>query len=222
MFTGIVQCQGCIKNIINSEMLRSITIEAPAEALVGLKIGASVAIDGVCVTVTKIEASNFSFDIMQETLSLTTLGELKVGDWTNFERSASEGAEVGGHLLSGHVDGCAKIIKIEKPGDNYVVTFQVPLELTRYIFQKGFIALNGTSLTVTDLNKQDGTFKVWFIPETLRVTTFGEKKVGQRINIEIDRKTQIIVETVRDFLDEYVEQMAADVLHDQSLEASNN
>jgi riboflavin synthase len=113
-----------------------------------------------------------------------------------------EGAEIGGHPISGHVDCVASIIKIDTPPNNTVVTIKVPPQWIRYIFNKGYVALNGTSLTVSSLDKAASTFQVWFIPETLRMTTFGEKKEGDDVNLEIDRGTQVVVDTIRDFLEE--------------------
>jgi riboflavin synthase len=159
-----------------------------------------VAIDGVCLTVTVIEQSKVYFDVMQQTLSLTTLGNLKVGDRVNLERSAKQGVEIGGHIVSGHVDGTVEVVGIEQPENNCFITYQAPAEKMKYIFAKGFIALNGCSLTVADVDKAKRTFQVCYIPETLRVTTHGRKQLGDRLNFEVDRQTQTIVETVENFL----------------------
>ena len=137
-----------------------------------------------------------SFDAMQETLVKTTIGSLKQGDQVNVERSAKMGDEIGGHVVSGHVSTMAEIVDVAESENNKVVTFHVEPQWMRYIFSKGFISLDGASLTVVDADKEVGTFKVWLIPETLRVTKFGSKKVGERVNVEIDPQTQVIVETV--------------------------
>jgi riboflavin synthase len=139
---------------------------------------------------------------MAETLERSTLGVLKQDDHVNIERAARDGAEIGGHPLSGHIDCMCTIERIERPENNVVMTFKVPQPFVRYIFSKGYIGLNGTSLTVSNVEKKAGTFQVWFIPETLRLTTFGEKKEGDRINLEVERGTQVTVDTVRDFLEE--------------------
>lgn len=173
------------------------TLAFPAERITGLQHGASVAVDGACLTVTAIDGPHISFDLMGETLAKTTLGGLKEGDRVNIERSASLGDEIGGHLLSGHITGAAEILAIDQPDNNQVVTFRVPLEWMKYIFPKGFIALDGASLTLVDVDKTAGTFTVWLIPETLRITTFGFKKAGDRVNVEIDSRTQTIVDTVQ-------------------------
>jgi riboflavin synthase len=139
---------------------------------------------------------------MAETLNRSTLGALQIGSRVNIERAAKDGAEIGGHPLSGHVDCVCEVYDIETPDNNYVITFKVPQSFSAYIFSKGYIGLNGTSLTVSNVNKRSGTFQVWFIPETMRLTTFGEKKVGDLINLEIERGTQVVVDTVRDFLEQ--------------------
>jgi riboflavin synthase len=143
-----------------------------------------------------------TFDVMQETLTRTTLGELEAGAAVNVERAARDGAEIGGHPLSGHIDVVAKVIDVQRPENNRVLTFEVPAPWIRYVFAKGFIGLNGASLTVASVDRQRSTFTVWLIPETLRMTTFGSKEPDARINLEIERGTQVIVDTVRDFLEE--------------------
>lgn len=180
--------------------LHRFVIALPASLLVGLEIGASVSVDGVCLTVTAIEAEQVYFDAMQQTLSLTTLGNVEAGDVVNIERSAKQGVEVGGHIISGHVDGCAEVVAIEQPENNCFISYRPPAEKLKYIFAKGFVGLNGCSLTVADVDKEQSTFKVCYIPETLRVTNHGSKQVGDRINFEIDRQTQAIVDTVENFL----------------------
>jgi riboflavin synthase len=156
----------------------------------------------VCLTATSIEGRDARFDVMQESLNRTTLGELQQGDAVNIERAAREGAEIGGHPLSGHVDVVVRIADIATPENNRVLTLEVPQPWIRYVFTKGYIALNGASLTVAHVDKRASTFTVWLIPETLRMTTFGEKAIGSRINMEIERSTQITVDTIRYFLEE--------------------
>lgn len=202
MFTGIVNGQGRVQQLDAATGALRLSVELPKGLTVGLAIGASVAIDGVCLTTSNITNNNVTFDVMQETLSRTTLSSLKVGDFVNVERAAREGSEVGGHILSGHIDCKAQISEIKTPENNHVLTFVVPAASMKYIFAKGYVALNGTSLTVSNVNKLTSSFEVWLIPETLRVTTFGYKKVGDYVNLEIERNTQVIVDTVRDYLDE--------------------
>ncbi len=202
MFTGIIKGRGQVRAIADRTNLRSITVELPAGAEVGVELGASISVDGVCLTVTASNGRLVTFDIMAESLQSTTLGDLKQDDSVNIERAARDGAEIGGHPLSGHIDCVCSIERIERPENNFVVTFKVPDHFIRYVFSKGYIGLNGTSLTVSNVDKKAKTFQVWFIPETLRLTTFAEKREGDRINLEIERGTQVTVDTVRDFLEE--------------------
>lgn len=201
MFTGIVKGRGKIVGLERLSGLSRFKIELPSGSTPGVEIGASVAIDGVCLTVTKIEGEILSFDAMLETLRLTTLGELSVGDQVNIERAAKDGAEIGGHPLSGHVDCTATISRIDQPENNYVITFQVPEGWMKYIFSKGYVAINGTSLTITNVIREQRTFEVWLIPETLRLTTFGLKRAGDRVNLEVERGTMVMVDTVISFLE---------------------
>ncbi len=200
MYTGIVQGSFTVKAIKHKPGLHTLMIDLPDHLLEGLEIGASVGVDGVCLTVSALDGSSVYFDVMQQTLAITTLGALSEGDRVNVERSAKQGVEIGGHIISGHVDGCAEVIAVEQPENNRFVTYRVPAEKMKYIFQKGFIGLNGCSLTVAEVDRAAQAFKVCFIPETLRVTTHGQKQLGDSINFEIDRQTQAVVDTVENFL----------------------
>ncbi len=202
MFTGIVKGCGRIEKIVRRPGLVSFEILLPAGSERDLEIGASVAVDGACLTVTKIVDEVAHFDVMLESLNRTTLGKSKEKDLVNIERSAKDGAEIGGHPLSGHVDCTAQIIRIDSPENNYVITFQVTAEWMRYLFAKGYVALNGASLTIASIDRSSHSFTVWLIPETLRLTTFGSKKVGDLVNLEVERSTQVMVDTVRQFLEE--------------------
>lgn len=201
MFTGIVK--GCARILTMERRSGLVTLELafPAGFDEGLEIGASVAVDGVCLTVTTLSPGQARFDVMQESLARTTLAEFDAGDEVNVERAARDGAEIGGHPLSGHVDGTAVITAIDTPENNVRMIFSVGAELTPYIFSKGYIAINGTSLTVSNVDRKAGTFEVWLIPETLRMTSFAHKKPGDRVNIEIERATQVTVDTIRSYLD---------------------
>ena len=196
MYTGIVTHKLPVTSIEDSGELRRFTFTFPPELLEGLVVGASVSIAGVCLTAAKIENDRVSFDAMGETLQKTTLGEIKEGNCVNVLRSAKVGEENGGHDMYGHIFGRADIVDIERDEQNCVMTFGVPKEWMKFLLQKGFVGLNGCSLTVTDPDRKAGTFKVWFIPETLDKTTFGELQVGDTVNVELDQKTQTIVETV--------------------------
>jgi len=203
MFTGIVQAVATVSVLVDKPGLRSFTLAFPRGFCDGLEIGASVSVDGVCLTVTELVGEDAaSFDVMQQSLSLTTLDTLKVGSRINVERAARDGAEIGGHPLSGHVDFQAVLASVRNPENNHVMRIAVPSPWMRYIFPKGYIAINGASLTVSDANRAEGWFEVWLIPETLRMTTFGEKAVGASLNIEIERGTQVVVDTIRATVEE--------------------
>ncbi|WP_097461029.1 riboflavin synthase subunit alpha [Mangrovitalea sediminis] len=194
MFTGIVQGTALIVDIESRPGLTTLSIEFPAEAVNAVERGASVSIDGTCLTVTGQTGSCLTFDVMQETLRITKAGHYKIGDRVNFERAARIGDEIGGHLLSGHVHTQAKLADIRTSENNRTFYFQVAPEWLRYIFPKGFIAIDGASLTVGDVD--DEGFNVHLIPETLRATCLGDLSVGETINLEIDSQTQVIVETL--------------------------
>ena len=208
MFTGIIQTFVPIRHMRERPDLTSFRFAFDMELLMDLRVGASVSVDGVCLTVSRIHEGEVTFDAMEETLRVSTLGQVSVGDHVNVERSAKAGSEIGGHAVSGHIDGKVRVIGIRRPENNLIVTFRVSDNLVRYIFNKGFIALNGASLTVSNLNRASGTFDVYMIPETLRLTTFGEKQEGDWVNIEIDRQTQVIVDTISETLGKVMREMA--------------
>lgn len=197
MFSGIVQQKSLIIHVERKPGLVSIGIDL-GEFAGGLARGASVSVAGTCLTVTAVEGSVASFDIMGETLAKTTLGDLRPGDLVNTERSVKVGDEIGGHNVSGHVAGVATIAKIETPLNNWIVTFSCSKEWMPYILPKGFIALDGCSLTIVDVGED--WFTVHLIPETLRITTFGSKKASARVNLEIDPMTRAVVDTVQRYL----------------------
>lgn len=194
MFTGIVQGIATVQDVTTAPGLSTLIIRLPEGKSDGVTIGASVAINGTCLTVTRQDGNDLYFDAMQETLQRTTLGDLSPGDDLNFERAARIGDEIGGHLLSGHIHTTATIAEIVKSENNVTLWFEVPEAWTRYIFTKGYIAINGASLTIGDV--EGNRFNVHLIPETLRATTFGTAQEGQRVNIEIDSQTQTIVDTL--------------------------
>jgi riboflavin synthase len=202
MFTGIVQGVARVEQLSDRSGLRSFRLAFPAGFAAGLAVGASVAVDGVCLTVTALHGDTAAeFDVMQQSLGLTTLGTLAVGSRVNVERAAKDGAEIGGHALSGHVDFTARLADIRQPENNHVLRLAVPAPWMRYVFAKGYIAVNGASLTVAEAEREPGGagwFEVWLIPETLRMTAFADKRVGDPLNIEIERSTQVMVDTVRE------------------------
>ena len=199
MFTGIVQGTAQIKAIIEKANFRTHVVEMPQEMLKGLQIGGSVAHNGVCLTVTKIQDNLVSFDLMQETLKITNLGELQVGDFVNIERAMQMGTEIGGHILSGHVYCTADIVERLPSENNLQIWFQLPnQDMMKYVLTKGFIAVDGISLTIGEVREQ--RFCVNLIPETIHRTLIGKKAVGEKVNIEIDPQTQAIVDTVERYL----------------------
>ena len=203
MFTGIVQGTAEVLHITDRTGLRSFDLAFPPGFDEGLAIGASVSVDGVCLTACElVQPGRARFDVMQQSLGLTTLGGLSPGSRVNVERAARDGAEIGGHPLSGHVDVTGRILEVREPDNNRVLRVEVPASHRRYVFAKGYIAINGASLTVAEVDRRAGWFEVWLIPETLRMTTFGAKAQGQAVNIEIERSTQVVVDTVREALDE--------------------
>jgi riboflavin synthase len=196
MFTGIVQGVFPVRRVVRKTNALSYAVDLPEALRVDLARGASVSVDGVCQTVADIEGSLVHFDANDETLRVTTLGELSDGAGVHVERSARAGAENGGHVVSGHVDGTAEIAAVERAPENLALVMKVPAALGKYVFNKGFIALQGASLTVNGWDDDGLTFRVNLIPETLRLTTFGKKRPGDRVNLEIDRQTQVIVDTI--------------------------
>ncbi|AIR86481.1 riboflavin synthase [Erwinia sp. S63] len=195
MFTGIVQGTAEIIAVEEKELFRTHIVRLPEELLPGLALGASVAHNGCCLTVTAIEGDRVSFDLIKETLRITNLGELAVGDVVNIERAAKFSDEIGGHLMSGHIMTTAEICKIIQSENNREVWFKLQdASQIKYILHKGFVGIDGISLTVGDVTKSK--FCVHLIPETLERTTLGAKKLGHKVNIEIDPHTQAIVETV--------------------------
>ncbi|WP_417347461.1 riboflavin synthase subunit alpha [Ferrimonas sp.] len=194
MFTGIVQTTAKVASITERDKLRTFEVAIPPQYRENLQVGASVAHNGVCLTVTELADDRVFFDVMEETLKVTNLGDLQAGDMVNLERSLVFGKEVGGHVVSGHVHTQASITRIERTDTNCVMSLAVEPCWMKYILHKGFVAIDGCSLTV-GATREDG-FDIHLIPETLNITTLGERKEGDRLNIEIDSQTQAIVDTV--------------------------
>jgi riboflavin synthase len=194
MFTGIVKTKGRIHDIYDHAGIRTLTVQIGPEYIRGIETGASVSLSGVCLTVTTILDDALVFDAIDTTLELTTIGQLQIGDIVNIERSFRIGDEVGGHILSGHISTIATIVLTNTHENNVRMRFEVPSSYMKYILPKGYIAVDGCSLTIVDV--LDQTFSVSFIPETLRLTTFGKRDVGDLVNIEFDTQTVAIVDTV--------------------------
>ncbi|MFW5824701.1 MAG: riboflavin synthase subunit alpha [Marinobacter sp.] len=194
MFTGIVQGVARVESLEARPGLTTFVIGFPEGAVEGITTGASVAINGACLTVTGQQGHRLWFDAMGETLRLTTLGQLVPGSRVNFERAARIGDEIGGHLLSGHIHTTARVVGREQPENNCTLTFEVPPAWQKYLFPKGYIAVDGASLTIG--NVEENRFNVHLIPETLRATTFDDLRKGDEVNIEVDSQTQTIVDTL--------------------------
>ncbi|ADZ42526.1 TPA: riboflavin synthase [Yersinia enterocolitica] len=195
MFTGIVQGSAPVVAIDEKSNFRTHVVEMPTEMLPELALGASVAHNGCCLTVTEVNGNRVSFDLMKETLRITNLGDIKVGDVVNLERAAKFSDEIGGHLMSGHIICTAEIAKIYTSENNRQIWFRLPSDdLMKYVLHKGFIGIDGISLTIGEV--VGNRFCVHLIPETLARTTLGKKRLGHRVNIEIDPQTQAVVDTV--------------------------
>ena len=199
MFTGIVQGVCPVVSCETHAGIARVAVDLDDLAR-GLELGASIAINGACVTVTEIDGSLVGFDLIKETIELSNLGELAAGTTVNVERSFRVGDEVGGHILSGHVAGVAVVTQITSDHGHRLVTMAIQLEWMAYLMLKGFVALDGASLTIAEVDRAAATIAVSLIPETLARTTFGRLEVGDRINLEVDSRTQVIVDTVREVL----------------------
>ena len=195
MFTGIVQGMGRVVSVEQPAAdFRTHTVELPGDMAGGLQTGASVAHNGCCLTVTETDGRTARFDLMAETLDKTNLGRLKAGDLVNLERAARFGDEIGGHLMSGHITATTEILRIERTEHNTTMHFALPAALKPYILPKGFVGLDGCSLTIGSVGVD--SFCVHLIPETLRRTLFGTRQAGDTVNLEIDPQTQAVVDTV--------------------------
>jgi riboflavin synthase len=196
MFTGIVQELVPVTGLEREEGLLRLHLGLSAERRLGLVAGASVAVNGTCLTVARQDADGVGFDVIEETLALTSLGGLAAGDRVNVERSATFADEIGGHRVSGHVSGVAVVSEVRRSENNRVVRLTGEPAWLRFVFLKGFIALDGASLTVSALDRVEGWLEVSLIPETLGRTTFGFREAGDRVNVEVDSETVAVVETV--------------------------
>lgn len=241
MFTGIVQTQAQLIDRQCREQLEQLTFAVAPTFLQGVAHGASIAINGCCLTVVAFgdvygvghedgnegnvdltrddkpavttratghdaaaqnnaaqnsaEYSWVRFDVIDETLRLTNLADVAIGGWVNFERSLKVGDELGGHQVSGHIHGTAAILSMERTSTNCAIAIALPAEMQPYVFRKGFIAIDGASLTVGAV--EDTRFWLHLIPETLQITTLGQRQVGDLVNIELEQQTMTIVDTVR-------------------------
>lgn len=195
MFTGITRGLFPIVRVAHEPDLLRYWVDLGALAS-GVELGASVAVDGVCQTVVELEGTVVRFDAIRETLERTTLARLEASSRVSIERSVRVGDEIGGHDVSGHVIGTGEIVALRRQGHDVAVQLRVRPDWMRYVLPKGFVALDGSSLTVGQTDPADGTFWVHLIPETLARTHFGQARVGDRVNVELDARTVAIVDTV--------------------------
>ena len=185
MFTGLIGELGSITAIEKSESSAVFTINAPK--LIGeIAVGDSVSVNGVCLTATAISGNTFTADVMIQTLSLTSLGQLSVASPVNLELAAQLNSRLGGHMVQGHVDGVAKVVGLT-PGDKWAqFDITVPPHLAKYIVNQGSICLDGVSLTVGSIDDSNNVVTVWLIPETLESTNLSSKSAGDLVNVEVD------------------------------------
>jgi len=187
MFTGIVEETGVVREIRPSEASIRLVVR-PRLCGKGVKVGDSVAVNGCCLTLVKIagrgSARDLHFDLLKETWNRTNLKAVQRGSAVNLERSLAVGDRMGGHFVSGHIDGTGKIVRWERVGQDYVLEVKAPADVMRYVVFKGSIAVDGISLTVADVAR--GKFGIWIIPHTHAVTALRERKVGDEVNLEAD------------------------------------
>jgi len=185
MFTGLIAELGTVAAISKGETSAVFTINAPS-LISEIKLGDSVAVNGVCLTATNISGNTFTADVMVQTLSLTSLSQIIVGSPVNLELAAQLNSRMGGHMVQGHVDGVATVVGLT-PGEKWAqFDIKVPDHLTKYIVNQGSICLDGVSLTVGEISDSNSVLTVWLIPETLERTNLSSKKPGDLINIEVD------------------------------------
>ena len=179
MFTGIVAEVGRVTSASLGKLFM-----AASRAIQGMELGGSIAVNGACLTITNLNANSFSVDIMSETLKRTNLGLLKAGDRVNLERPLTLGKPLGGHLVQGHVDAMGKVASVWRDGEAMMIRFEAPPEVMRYVVEKGFIAVDGISLTV--MMRESGSFEVSVVDYTRQHTILGGRQVGDLVNLEVD------------------------------------
>ena len=185
MFTGIVEGTGTVAALAAADDASGARLEVEAPFLAGdLRPGESVAVNGCCLTVAQATAAGFAADLVAETLRRTALGGLAAGDLVNLERPMALGGRLGGHLVQGHVDGVARVLDRTPAGDGQEVRIELPAELQRYVVEKGSVAVDGVSLTVAGVGP--GWFAVALVPHTLEVTTLGDRRPGDPVQLEVD------------------------------------
>lgn len=195
MFTGIVSGKGNLKKIVKCEDYISLIIQAPKGFAKNLSKGASISVNGVCLTAKKGRTDLLEFDVIEETLKKTNLKNISRSSKLNLERSMTANTEIGGHLVSGHIHGTGEVLKVINRKETKDLLIKIPSQLREYFFYKGYVALNGCSLTIGKVLKS--SFYIHLIPETVSITNFKEIKKGDLINIEVEQTTINTVETVK-------------------------
>ena len=199
MFSGIVQEAGKVKDFLKREDIYNISIDCSSKITSNLKKGASVSVNGVCLTVKDENPEILRFDLVEETIKRTNFQNIKIGDNVNLERSLKMGDEIGGHLVSGHIHGISKVVSIEIRDQSWDVEISIETFMQEYILHKGYVAINGCSLTVGEVSKE--SFLIHLIPETLSVTNLFQLEQDSTVNIELDQNTIIIADTIKKYLD---------------------
>ena len=199
MFSGIVHEAGKVIRFEKGKDIYNLSIECSSEFISDLKKGASISVDGVCLTVKDENPEILRFDLVEETIKRTNFQNIKTGDNVNLERSLKMGDEIGGHPVSGHIHGISKVISIDKRDQSWDVKFSVEPFMHDYMLHKGYVAINGCSLTVGEVSNE--SFMIHLIPETLSITNLFQLEQDSVVNIELDQNTIIIADTVKKYLD---------------------
>ena len=199
MFSGIVQEIGKVKEFVKEKDIYNLSIDCSSDLLSNLKKGASISVNGVCLTVKDSNPEMLRFDLVEETIKRTNFQIIKAGDNVNLERSLKIGDEIGGHLVSGHIHGTSKVISMDIRDESWDVEFSVEPFMHDYILHKGYVAINGCSLTVGEVSSE--SFMIHLIPETLSITNLFQLQQNSIVNIELDQNTVVIADTVKKYLD---------------------
>jgi riboflavin synthase len=194
MFTGIIEELGVVTSFIRGSQAAKITVSV-SKNLADAKVGESIAINGVCLTITAIRRNFFEFDVSPESIKRSTLQDIKIGDKVNLERALKVAGRIGGHLVTGHVDGIGEVRKKVSSGKAFDLYISVPSEMLRYVVSKGSITVEGISLTVADI--RDDLIVISLIPHSAKTTTLGAKNIGDRVNIEVDILSKYIEKHLR-------------------------
>ena len=199
MFSGIVQEIGKVKEFVKEKDIYNLSIDCSSDLLSNLKKGASISVNGVCLTVKDSNPEMLRFDLVEETIKRTNFQIIKAGDNVNLERSLKIGDEIGGHLVSGHIHGTSKVISMDIRDESWDVEFSVEPFMHDYILHKGYVAIYGCSLTVGEVSSE--SFMIHLIPETLSITNLFQLQQNSIVNVELDQNTVVIADTVKKYLD---------------------